>query len=36
MIGSIKKLGLQADKTLDFVSRAEENWFTGNMMKLFK
>jgi DNA-binding transcriptional regulator GbsR (MarR family) len=36
VIGSIKKLGLQADKTLDVMIRAEENWFTGSVLKLFK
>ncbi|MBI1342326.1 MAG: transcriptional regulator [Terrimonas sp.] len=35
-ISSIKKLGNQADKTLDVMIRAEENWFVGSMMKLFK
>jgi DNA-binding transcriptional regulator GbsR (MarR family) len=35
-VSGIKKLGLQADKTLDVMIRAEENWFIGNMMKLFK
>lgn len=36
VIGSIRKLGMQADKTLEFVSKAEENWFAGNILKLFK
>jgi DNA-binding transcriptional regulator GbsR (MarR family) len=36
VIGSIKKLGLQADKTLDLLIRADENWFTGNILKMFK
>ncbi len=36
LIGSIKKLGLQADKTLDMVIKAEENWFTGSLLKIFK
>jgi DNA-binding transcriptional regulator GbsR (MarR family) len=36
VIGSIKKLGLQADKTLDVMIKAEENWFTGSVLKLFK
>lgn len=36
VIGSIKKLGLQADKSLDFIIKAEENWFTGNILKMFK
>lgn len=35
-IGSIKKLGLNADKTLDALIRAEENWFTGSILKMFK
>jgi DNA-binding transcriptional regulator GbsR (MarR family) len=35
-VSGIKKLGLQANKTLDVMIRAEENWFIGNMMKLFK
>ena len=35
-VGSIKKLGQQADKTLDVMIRAEENWFVGGLMKLFK
>lgn len=35
-ISDIKKLGLQADKTLDVMIRAEESWFVGNLMKLFK
>lgn len=36
VISSIKKLGLQADKTLDLVIKAEENWFTANIIKMFK
>lgn len=35
-IGSIKKLGNQANKTLDTLIRAEESWFVGNLLKLFK
>jgi DNA-binding transcriptional regulator GbsR (MarR family) len=35
-VSSIKRLGLQADKTLDVMIRAEENWFVSNLMKLFK
>jgi DNA-binding transcriptional regulator GbsR (MarR family) len=35
-VSGIKKLGIQADKTLDVMIRAEESWFIGNMMKLFK
>ncbi|HEV7782993.1 MAG TPA: MarR family transcriptional regulator [Chitinophagaceae bacterium] len=33
---SIKKLGRQADKTLDMMIRAEESWFLATMMKFFK
>lgn len=35
-VGNIKKLGKQADKTLDMMIRAEESWFVGNILKLFK
>lgn len=35
-ISGIKKLGRHADKTLDMMIRAEESWFVGNMLKLFK
>jgi DNA-binding transcriptional regulator GbsR (MarR family) len=35
-MSSIKRLGLQADKTLDIMIRAEENWFVTNLMKIFK
>ena len=35
-VSSIKKLGRQADKTLDMMIKAEESWFLGTMMKLFK
>jgi DNA-binding transcriptional regulator GbsR (MarR family) len=35
-VSSIKKLGRQADKTLDMMIRAEESWFVGSLMKLFK
>lgn len=36
MIGSIKNLGHKADRMLDGVVKAEENWFTGSILKLFK
>ena len=36
MVSSIKKLGRQADKTLDMMIKAEESWFVGTMMKFFK
>lgn len=35
-VSGIKKLGRQADKTLDVMIKAEESWFIGSMMKLFK
>ena len=35
-VSSIKKLGKQADKTLDVMIKAEENWFVGNLIKIFK
>ena len=35
-VSSIKKLGKQADKTLDTMIKAEENWFVGGLMKLLK
>lgn len=36
VIGGIKKLGNQADKMLDVMVKAEENWFTGSVLKMFK
>jgi DNA-binding transcriptional regulator GbsR (MarR family) len=35
-VNNIKKLGMQADKMLDVVTKADENWFVSNFMKLFK
>ncbi len=35
-VGNIKKLGKQADRTLDTMIRAEESWFVSNLIKLFK
>lgn len=35
-VSSIKKLGNQADKTLDTMIKAEESWFVGNLVKFFK
>lgn len=35
-ISGIKKLGRQADRTLDAMIRAEESWFVGNLIKIFK
>lgn len=35
-VSGIKKLGHQADKTLDMMIRAEESWFLGALMKMFR
>ena len=35
-VSGIKRLGRQADKTLDVMIRAEENWFVGSLVKFFK
>jgi DNA-binding transcriptional regulator GbsR (MarR family) len=35
-VSSIKKLGMQADKTLDVMIKADESWFLGGLMKMFK
>jgi DNA-binding transcriptional regulator GbsR (MarR family) len=35
-VSGIKKLGRQADKTLDTMIKAEESWFIGSLMKIFK
>lgn len=35
-VSGIKRLGQQADKTLDVMVKADENWFVGGLMKLFK
>ena len=35
-VSGIKRLGKRADKTLDVMIRAEENWFVGNLVKFFK
>ncbi|MBL7742218.1 MAG: winged helix-turn-helix transcriptional regulator [Chitinophagaceae bacterium] len=35
-VSSIKRLGKQADKTLDAMIKAEESWFVGNLIKIFK
>jgi len=36
VISNIKKFSLQADKTLDTIIKADENWFVGTLLKLFK
>lgn len=33
---NIKKFGQQADKTLDVMIRADENWFLNSLVKIFK
>jgi DNA-binding transcriptional regulator GbsR (MarR family) len=35
-VGGIKKLGHQADKTLDMMIKADENWLVGSLMRLLK
>lgn len=35
-ITGIKKISEQADRTLDAMIKAEENWFTGNILKIFR
>ena len=35
-IGNIKKFAGQAEKTLDTIIKAEENWFWSSFLKLFK
>jgi DNA-binding transcriptional regulator GbsR (MarR family) len=35
-INSIKRVANNADKTIDTMVKAEENWFFGNLLKLFK
>jgi DNA-binding transcriptional regulator GbsR (MarR family) len=35
-INNIKKLGSQANKTLDVMVKADENWFVGGLVKFLK
>lgn len=35
-INGIKKISEQADQTLDAIIKAEENWFMGNVLKIFR
>jgi DNA-binding transcriptional regulator GbsR (MarR family) len=35
-VSGIKRLGKQADKTLDLMIRADKNWFVGGLMKFLK
>ena len=34
-IGNIKRIASNADKTIDTMIKADENWFFGNLLKLF-
>jgi len=36
IVSGIKKLGKQADRTLNVMIKADENWFVGSLMKLFR
>lgn len=35
-IGGIRKFGKQADQMLELMIKADENWFLGNLVKMFK
>jgi len=35
-VNGIKRFGLQADRMLDIMVKADENWFVGSLVKLFK
>jgi DNA-binding transcriptional regulator GbsR (MarR family) len=35
-INNIKRVGEQADRTLETLIKADENWFLGSLMKIFK
>jgi DNA-binding transcriptional regulator GbsR (MarR family) len=35
-VGNIRRFGLQADKMLELMIKADENWFLGNLMKMFR
>ncbi len=35
-VGNIRKFGKQADKMLDVMVKADENWFVGTLMKFFR
>ena len=35
-INGIKRFGKQADRVLDIMVKADENWFVGSLVKLFK
>lgn len=35
-IAGIKRMAQNADKTIDIMTRADENWFFGSILKLFR
>jgi DNA-binding transcriptional regulator GbsR (MarR family) len=35
-ISGIRRFGLQAEGMLDALVKADENWFLGNLMKMFR
>lgn len=35
-VGGIRKLGKQADQMLDMMIKADESWFLGGLLKIFK
>jgi hypothetical protein len=35
-VSNIRRFGLQADKMLEMMIKADENWFLGNLLKMFK
>jgi DNA-binding transcriptional regulator GbsR (MarR family) len=35
-VGGIRKFGKQADQMLELMVKADENWFLGTVMKIFK
>ncbi len=35
-IASLKKLGMQANKSLDLITKADESWFLSNLLKIIK
>lgn len=35
-IGGIKRMAQNADKTIEIMTKADENWFFGSILKLFR
>jgi hypothetical protein len=35
-VSNIRRFGNQADKMLDVMVKADENWFVGSLMKFFR